>query len=83
MSNFTKKNASLLEELLDLMGLEPKTPDDLVVLTIKLHALIGCIENRTRSLGLTPVDWTSHPFRKTFSPENTPLFAIYIVDAGS
>jgi len=29
-------------------------------------------------LELTPVDWTSHPIFqwKTFSPENTPLFAM-------
>ena len=32
----------------------------------------GCIGNRTRSVGLTPVDWTSHPFRNTAHLELHP-----------
>ena len=40
----------------------------------------GCIGDRTRSVGLTPVDWTSHPFRNTAHLELHPwlIYPIYI-----
>ena len=46
-------------------------------------SLCGCIGNRTRSLGLTPVDWTSHPAEaEDLLTRKYTLFVIYLVDAG-